>query len=691
MKTSKIRDLILDHLQNSKYTPLEDKELMKALKIAPSFANKFKRALSQLINSEEIKVQNRCYVPVSHEKWVMKGVFYSHPRGFGFVQPEEGSEIIENVFIPRDYTQGAINHDLVSILVDGDKKAKGYEGKVLKVIERKTKVIIGTAFKVLKNEILIFSPLLGEKKQISMKPPKKKVNVGDRILMKVISWGGNKQPITTKYEKLLGNIDDPEIDIDVAIDEHEIRKTFPKPCKKQADDLGSEVKEEDQKGREDLKGLECITIDPDTAKDFDDALSLTIDEKGNYHLGVHIADVSHYVQPESPIDVEAIERGNSTYFPGNCIPMLPKNLSNGLCSLKPKVVRLAASVLIDLDPNGNILNYKIVRSVIKSRKRFTYKEALEVLEGRKKSQHAPLIKNLERLAKLLKKKRRERGSIDFAVAEGYIHLDKKGNPTSIETIEYDITHQMVEDFMLIANELVARHLHEKLGRALYRVHEEPDIENFEDFFHLASMLGFNTPKKPEIKHLQQVFDQARDSSHLPILSVQFIRSLKLAAYSPNNVGHFGLALEHYCHFTSPIRRYSDLVIHRLLFVDDYEVNLEKVAVICSDSERKSMRAENSVLLLKKLRLLKKEYNKDPDKKYIATITRVFPMRIVFEIDGFFVEGTCHVSKLADYFHYQNGSLIGEKTNKELGFGDKIEVQCKGVDLIFNQSQWHVTI
>jgi len=451
------------------------------------------------------------------------------------------------------------------------------------------------------------------------------------------------------------------------------------------------VKEEDQKGREDLKGLECITIDPDTAKDFDDALSLTIDEKGNYHLGVHIADVSHYVQPESPIDVEAIERGNSTYFPGNCIPMLPKNLSNGLCSLKPKVVRLAASVLIDLDPNGNILDYKIVRSVIKSRKRFTYKEALEVLEGRKKSQHAPLIKNLERLAKLLKKKRRERGSIDFAVAEGYIHLDKKGNPTSIETIEYDITHQMVEDFMLIANELVARHLHEKLGRALYRVHEEPDIENFEDFFHLASMLGFNTPKKPEIKHLQQVFDQARDSSHLPILSVQFIRSLKLAAYSPNNVGHFGLALEHYCHFTSPIRRYSDLVIHRLLFVDDYEVNLEKVAVICSDSERKSMRAENSVLLLKKLRLLKKEYNKDPDKKYIATITRVFPMRIVFEIDGFFVEGTCHVSKLADYFHYQNGSLIGEKTNKELGFGDKIEVQCKGLDLIFNQSQWHVTI
>lgn len=688
MRNSQIKKCILEHLQKSDYTPLDKKDLMEALGINPEDKKKFQRNLTELENKQKIKIQNHCIHIVHQTKLVINGTFSAHPRGFGFVQPVEGSKIMENVFIPKEYTKRAVNGDTVKVELSGIKSPKGYDGKVIQILERNAKFVVGTVINISKTGVSVFCPLLGEDKNVVMENPSVKIEKGDRLLMSVQSWGSRDGSIKTQLKKRLGSINDPSIDVDIAIIEHGIIDKFHLASKKQEEKFGTKVTLQDQKGRIDLRELECVTIDPDTAKDFDDALSLEIDKKGHFHLGVHIADVSHYVTPECPIDLDAQIRGNSTYFPGRCVPMLPEKLSNGICSLKPNVIRLTVSALMELDKEGNLIDYKILRTFIKSRKRFTYKEALKILENKDKSPFYPLLKNLEKLALLFKQKRRERGSIDFALAEGYIHLDKHGKPISIETIEYDITHQMVEEFMLKANELVAKHLHHQEGTGLFRVHPEPDIENFSNFFDLASMLGYRVPKNASTKDIQNIFDQARNSPEISLLSVQFIRSLKLAIYSKDNIGHFGLALEHYCHFTSPIRRYSDLIIHRMLFGENTDIALEKAGLLYSESERKSMRAESSVIFLKKLRYLEAEHNKNPDKIYSATITRVFPMRIIFDIEDYFIEGSCHVSQLhSDYYEFENGSLIGSRTKKILGFGKKIRVKLEKVDLIFQKTSW----
>jgi ribonuclease R len=690
MSTSQIKKKILQFVNNSDYSPMSPEALEKALSTPETHKKKFKRALKHLVEDEKLIIKNRQIVLKNVSTHEVKGNFFLHSRGFGFVQPHEGSSIMENVFIPRDYILDAITDDVVLIEISGGKSPKGYEGKVLKILKRNTKMLIGTVSHINKNDLELFCPVLGKKKSVIMKKGSQKVEVGDRLEVKVLSWGSNTKPIQTSFSKNLGSIEDASLDIKIAIKEYGIFEAFNKNCKEEAEKWGTRVKKENLKGRIDYTNLTTVTIDPDTAKDFDDALSLEIDKKGHFHLGVHIADVSHYIDIDSALDQEAFKRGNSTYFPGKCIPMIPESLSNGLCSLKPEVIRLSASVMIEFDSNGNQVDYLIQKAFIKSDKRFTYKEALKVLENRKKSPYAPLLNNLKKLALLLKKKRTDRGSIDFALPEGFIHIDKKGNPKHIERIEYDITHQLVEEFMLKANEVVATHLHHQIGRAIFRVHEEPDRENFSALFELTSRLGFSLPKRPEIKDIQSIFTQAKDSPFLPLLSIQFIRSLKLAMYSPDNVGHFGLALENYCHFTSPIRRYTDLVIHRLLFCKQYDGALEKTSMNCSETERKSMRAESSVILLKKLRLLELNRKSNPTKVYSAVVTKVFPMRVIFEVEEFFIEGSCHVSELSgDFYEFQNEALYGSRSGKRFAFGDKIEVKIKEVDLIFLQASWSI--
>jgi ribonuclease R len=317
-------------------------------------------------------------------------------------------------------------------------------------------------------------------------------------------------------------------------------------------------------------------------------------------LGVHIADVAHYVRPGTPLDKEAIQRCNSTYFPGTCVPMLPEELSNELCSLKEGQIRLTVSVLMDFDKTGTLIKHQVVRSCIKSKKRLTYFQAKDILDGKAKSPHLKTLKSMVELCTLLKKKRYERGSIDFALPELVVVVNEKGEPEGLKKIEYDVTHQLVEEFMLKANEIVAMELHLRGKQLIYRVHEEPQEENFEDFLQLARTLGFHVPVQATSKDLQALFAEAKHTSFFQQLSVGFIRSMKLAQYSQENVGHFGLSLEHYCHFTSPIRRYSDLIIERLLFDEEPEgLDLEKIAKFCSDQERVSFRAEMSVKTLKK--------------------------------------------------------------------------------------------
>ncbi len=625
--------------------------------------------------------------PPPKKENLAQGAISIHPKkGFGFVPNPPGPD----VFIPRHCTMGAVDADVVEIAINPIVSTKGPEGKVVAILKRSKSHLACTIISKDQNQYRAFSPLLGPEKRVNVFS-KKPLKEGDRIICKVTQWKGQNQEVEATLDRYLGNIQDSSIDIPAAIEEFELPDGFTKEAIDEAKSYGKKIGPDQMKDRLDLTAWECVTIDPETARDFDDAITLTKDDKGHFHLGVHIADVAHYVKPGMHLDAEAFTRCNSTYFPGQCVPMLPEALSNELCSLKPKVIRLTQSVLAEFDPLGNILKWEVVRSAIKSAKRFTYQEAFEVIQKKKKSKHASLLKRMVEFCHVLKQKRMERGSIDFSMPDHVIIVDPKGDPLRIDTVEYDITHQMIEEFMLKANEIVAIHLNNQGKSLIYRIHEEPANESFDDFYTFARSLGFHLPPKPTHQDIQHLFKEAKGSPFLPQLSVGFIRSMRLAAYSPDNIGHYGLALEHYCHFTSPIRRYTDLIIQRLLFNElPKDTNLQEVASACSDKERVSFRAESSVKQLKKLRLAEKSFREDSSILYPAIITKVKPFALFFEVKEFDLEGSFHISEIGnDYFEYNQNKMAfrGRRTGKTFTIGQEILVRLDKIDFLLRQAVW----
>ena len=626
---------------------------------------------------------------------IIRGIIRMHPRGFGFLVPDDPSKCSQDVFIPKHLTDNAVDGDQVEISVNLESQSeKGPDGKILSILTRSRTHVAGIIQFIEEAQILAHVPLLGENRPVVIKKGEKNaLQVGDRLTLKVLEWGNQKKPTLCEVSHKIGHINDPSCDIDAAIEEYDLQGTFPKNVITEAKAFGKQVSKQEQKERFDLSKIPCITIDPETAKDFDDALTISQDKQGHFFLGVHIADVAHYVQAGSALDKEALRRCNSTYFPGKCVPMLPEELSNNLCSLRQDAIRLTVSVLMEFDAQGTLVDSQVKRTCIKSQKRFTYEEAKQVLEGKKKSPHAKALKQMEELCQLLKKKRSERGSIDFALPELIIIVDKDGKPTGVKIEQYHITHQLVEEFMLKANETVAKHLSDRGKSQLFRIHEEPSEENLQDFFATARSLGFQIPPKPTNKDLQALFKQAQDTPFSNQLAIGFIRTLKLAFYSPRNVGHYGLSLEHYCHFTSPIRRYSDLVTQRLLFDQEEEgLELEKIGQKCSDKERVSFRAEMSVKLLKKHRLLKSWHKEDPRRNYAANITKIKPFGLYFDVKELFLEGFLHISELeSDYFIYEPTAplLRGEKTGKRYVIGEEITVRPLQIDLIHMEAGWEL--
>lgn len=375
--------------------------------------------------------------------------------------------------------------------------------------------------------------------------------------------------------------------------------------------------------------------------------------------------------------------------------MLPGELSNNLCSLKPKVNRLTVSVFMDFDPEGEMTQYRIARTVIRSCRRFTYKEAKKVLEGKLKSPHKDTLLLMQELCLLLKRKRYERGSVEFAMPELVVLVDEKGHPTGTDYVEYDITHQLVEEFMLKANETVAKHL-DKEGKGVpFRVHDEPSEENMRDFAFLAGAFGFNIPPKPAPSDIQKMFNEALNTPYGQYLATSYIRRMRLAIYSPINIGHYGLSLTHYCHFTSPIRRYVDLVAHRLIF--DYRADLkqlEKISDTCSERERISAKAENSVLTLKKYRLLEKYFQENSEREYQAVITRVKHFGLTFEVVELMLEGFIHISEIGtDYYEFEEelGRLRGTRRGELYASGDRITVRLKELNLLTCESEWVIVM
>lgn len=682
-------------MSGKSFQPLTEEKLIERLSLPEQHHALFKEILDQLVKSNIIELTEGRYRCKRSTADFVRGIIRMHPRGFGFVQVDDAAPLAQDIFIPKNLTKNAVDGDSVEVLVNQESVSeKGPEGKVVSILSRSRTHMAGIIRQVDHGGWFVAHvPLLGQQQRVVVEPCKKHpLKIGDRIVMEVIDWGSKETETGCRFTRHLGHISDPSSDISAAIEEFELRSSFPPDVIKEAEKIGRQVSSSDIKAREDLRHLTTFTIDPDTAKDFDDALSLTKDSDGFYHLGVHIADVSHYVKPGTALDSEARIRCNSTYFPGLCVPMLPGVLSENLCSLKANVNRLTVSVLVKLDSTGAVVDHRITRSVIKSEKRFTYKEAKKVLDGSKVSKHLPTLKLMVELCNLLKKKRYERGSIEFSLPELVILVDEKGAPYQTDYITYDITHQMVEEFMLKANEIVAWDLADKGKNLTYRIHDIPAEENLRDFALLAAAFGFRVPDVPSPQDLQKLFKEANQTTHSSYLATSYIRRMRLAAYSAENIGHYGLSLTHYCHFTSPIRRYVDLVVHRILFGEsDDLLAIQQVAQQCSEQERISSKAESTVVLLKKLRLLQQMHEQDPYREYPAVITKVKNFGVYFEISDLLLEGFIHISELGDdYFVYEEPKmrLRGTRGSTFYAPGDQLTVMLQEVNMVYQETKWY---
>ncbi|MCE5294268.1 MAG: VacB/RNase II family 3'-5' exoribonuclease [Chlamydiales bacterium] len=683
-----------EYIKGRHYSPQNKESLIERLKIHPEHLEIFDLVLKYLKKEGKVEVaagEKLISQEESAKEKIVVGTIKMHPRGFGFVVIKNSSD--PDVFIPKPYVNHAIDGDVVEVAINLEAVSeRGPEGKVLSIISRKRKTLVGTVSDIGDAKAFVFASLLGEKRTVEVPNVDRTLKVGDRVLLDITKWGDKEEGAKGELAKILGHISDPTTDIPVAILENEIRTEFPQDAVLEALSYGTRVRKEDLEGREDLRNIECFTIDPDTAKDFDDAISLER-EKGNWVLGVHIADVSHYVKDKSALDREASLRCNSTYFPAKCIPMLPSELSDNLCSLREGVLRLTVSVFITIDDNGDTKNYRITKSVIKSQKRFTYKQAKKVLDGEMESKHKPKLHQMVEVCYLLKKKRSERGSVQLFMPEFKIKVDEKGVPVGTEIIEYDITHQLVEEFMLKANETVAVALTKQGKNATFRVHEEPAKESLREFSALACAFGYNLPQDPTGQDIQAFFAEIDEGQTAQYLATSYIRSMRLACYSPDNIGHYGLSLEYYTHFTSPIRRYVDTIIHRLLFEGNIDrEKLQEISNDASERERISARAEGSVTFLKKLRLLEACHIKERNRTYEAVVTRVKPFGISFDVLDFMLEGFLHVSELdEDFFDYSEKEmmLLGRYQGLSYKAGDKLSVSVRHIDFILQECSWQL--
>lgn len=678
------------------FMPLTLEELMQRLSLPEQHKEIFQEVLEHLVDQNLVEFIQERYTWKCSRADIITGIVKMHPRGFGFVQVDQPSAYLQDIFIPKHLTKNAVDGDVVEVLVNQDSISdKGPEGKVIAILSRARTHMAGIIRQIDQAGLVIAHvPLLGTQQRVIVEPNHEHLlKLGDRIVMEVVDWGSKETETTCRFSHYLGHISDPSCDIYAAIEEFELRADFPSRAIEEAQQFGKQVSRKDLNEREDLRHLITFTIDPDTAKDFDDALSLTQDEEGIYHLGVHIADVSHYVQPGTALDKEARLRCNSTYFPNYCLPMLPSALSENLCSLKANVNRLTVSVLMRFDREGTLIDHRITRSVIKSVKRFTYREAKKVLDNQKKSPHLNQLQLMVELCRLLKRKRYERGSIEFSLPELVILVDEKGMPYNTDYVTYDVTHQMVEEFMLKANELVAWDLTQRGKNLTYRVHDVPAEENLRDFSLLANAFGFRLPDYPTVQDLQKLFEEADKTTYANYLASSYIRRMRLALYSAENIGHYGLSLTHYCHFTSPIRRYVDLVVHRILFGESDDLDyLQQVATECSDQERISAKAETHVVILKKLRLLDHMHTQDKYREYEAIITRVKNFGIYFEIIELLLEGFIHISELdEDYFVFEEERmrLRGTRRGSIYGAGDRLTVMLQDVNFVSLETKWYM--
>jgi ribonuclease R len=626
-----------------------------------------------------------------------------HPDGFGTLQNRNRD--LPDVYIERRALKGAMNGDLVLVRVDTnapEKVRKGgrvfVDGEVNRILRREHQTVVGRFHDDAEPYVVPFDIRL--ESEIAILPDQTMdARDGEMVNVEIESYPGKNSIATGRVVETLGFIGEPGVDIEVVIRKFHIPHRFPDEVLAAADAIPMEIPESEIARRVDLRERNIVTIDGETAKDFDDAVEVTMLPNGNYQLGVHIADVSHYVQERSELDKEAFERATSVYFPGRVVPMLPERLSNGLCSLNPRVDRLTFSVSVEIDARGKFHNPKVFRSVIRTKERMTYTNVFAILEEptpELTARYEYLLEDFQRmyaLFKILRQKRQSRGSIDFDLPEGEVLLDEGGDIKSIQATERNVAHRLIEEFMLTANEIVAQHLVFANQPGIFRVHQPPDVQKIEDLKDILKEFKFKLRVDPEnIRpgELQRVLNEVTGKPEERFVTEFILRSMKRALYSEENSGHFALALDNYCHFTSPIRRYPDLIVHRRLgellaegpAITEKFARLEALhptlALQSSEREKRAEDASREVMEWKKVIFMRDKVGLEFD----GTITGVMPFGLFIELEAFFVQGLVPVASIGgDFWHYldREHRLRGESTSREFRLGDKVKIEVKEIN------------
>ncbi|MEF9496568.1 ribonuclease R [Chlamydia sp. 04-14] len=633
----------------------------------------------------------------SSKQILISGVLFVHAKkGFGFVTPDHPEEYPFDIFIPARDLKGALDgdHVVVSLFLNS-KEGEKRKGVIHQVVSRGKTVLVGTITSVIDaTTALVCVNALGPDIPVKAKLlPKRSYKLGDRLLLSTPAWKEkpeSKEPPPLEMLEFIGNISNAKSDFPCIKAEYAIEEDFPEAVIEETSHFSQKHISQALRSRKDLRDLLCFTIDSITAKDFDDAVSLTYDNNDNYILGVHIADVSHYVTPHSALDQEASKRCNSIYFPGKVIPMLPSALSDNLCSLKPNVDRLAVSVFMTFTKEGHLSDYEVFRSVIRSKYRMTYDEVDEIVENK---QPHPISKTLLAMAELSEKFadiREKRGCIRLVLPSFTMSLDNLQEPVALIETRQTLSHKLIEEFMLKANEVIAYHISHQGVTLPFRIHESPNDESLLSFQEMAKAMGFDIIMTPAQEPDYQYLLQESSAGHPleSILHSQFVRSMKTASYSTENKGHYGLKLDFYTHFTSPIRRYIDLVVHRLLFhpMSIEETRLEHIVRACSTQERIAAKAEFAFENLKKTRFLDKFLKEQPETIYKGFIITTNPEGISFTVPEFCQEGCIPAAQLPKEYSLKKKTSPDDLPSK-MRPGAIIEVKLAEVNLLNQAITW----
>ncbi len=682
-------EAVIEHLQNEASRPLKAKELGRALEVTQADYPEFRTFLNRLVDEGVLyRVKGQRFA-LPRRINLAVGPLQTIRSGAGFVTREDGEG--PDVYVPANALGSALDGDKVVARVEKSPRGGRPEGRVIKVLERGRETIVG-----LYHPARSFGFVVPEDQRLTRDvfvPPGQDggADDGDVVVVRIESWGDSHRGPAGSVERVLGRPGEPGVDVLTVAYGHELPLDFPPEVEAEAALLRERgIQDEDLEGRLDLRGRLVFTIDPADAKDHNDALSIRRREDGLWEVGVHIADVSHYVREGGVIDLEAFRRGTSVYLVDRVIPMLPEALSGDLCSLRPHEDRLTVSLLVRLDDDAEVRGHELARTVIRSAHRLSYDDAQAVLNGKGdvSDETADALRSLVVLSRKLRAKREARGSIDFDLPEARVVLNAAGEPTDIQRVLRLETHRLIEDFMILANEAVDREAAKRKLPFLHRVHEPPDAERMEQLRDFLAGLGVRIPDQPTPKDLQGAISRFDGRPEENLVSTVVLRSMKRARYSEKALGHFGLATAHYTHFTSPIRRYSDVVVHRLSvasLIGGQRVSeemrtqiLPAVARQTSQRERVAVDAERDSVDLKKVEFMEQHLG----DTFTGTVSGVTSFGLFVLLDRFFVDGLIHVSSLQDdYYVFQEDrfALVGEHTGRRFRLGDRLTVQVAAVN------------